>query len=87
MHVLKDYKVYFIGVDLPIEVLEAREKARATSPAGHARTHYKTVHSHGQYDLIVDTSKLSTQECVAQIKQLVETTTPHAFKKLEKQLL
>jgi chloramphenicol 3-O phosphotransferase len=59
-HILRDFKVYFVGVDLPLDVLEEREKARATSPIGHARSHYKTVHAHGVYDLKVDTSKQST---------------------------
>lgn len=82
-HVLKDYTVYFVGVDIPLDVLEQREKARATSPVGHARSHYDTVHAHGIYDLRVDTSKLSAVECAQAIKDFIAANhEPEAFKKL-----
>ncbi len=80
---LKDYKVYFVGVTIPLEVLEERERARGTSPVGHARSHYATVHAHGIYDLQVDTSKMSAQEAAKVIKQFVmNNPQPQAFRKL-----
>jgi chloramphenicol 3-O phosphotransferase len=85
--VLKDFTVYFVGVDIPLDVLEAREKARATSPVGHARSHYDIVHSHNTYDIRVDTSKLTAEECAEKIKQYVENNpNPQAFKNLYQQL-
>ncbi len=85
VHALKDYKVYFIGITIPLEVLEEREQARGTSPVGHARSHYDTVHAHGMYDLEVDTSKMSAQEAAQIIKQFVaDNPCPEAFKKLSK---
>lgn len=81
--VLKDYNVYLIGVDIPLDVLEQREKARATSPVGHARSHYDTVHAHGVYDIRVDTSKQSAAECAQAIKDFIASNPrPKAFKKL-----
>lgn len=82
VHVLKDFEVYFVGVDVPLKVLEERERTRATSPVGHARSHYDTVHSHGIYDFRVDTSLLSSAECAAKIKEYMQTHKPQAFKKL-----
>lgn len=85
---LKDYKVYFVGVTIPLEVLESRERARGTSPVGHARSHYDTVHAHGIYDLEVDTSKISAQEAAQIIKQFVkDNPEPQSFKKLQGKLL
>ncbi len=83
MNALKDYKVYFIGVTIPLELLEERERARGTSPVGHARSHYDTVHAHGEYDLEVDTSKMSSQEAARTIKQfMLDNPEPQTFKKL-----
>lgn len=81
--VLKDFKVYFIGITIPLEKLEERERARGTSPVGHARSHYDTVHTHGGYDLEIDTSKMSAPEAAQLIKQFVENNPePQAFYKL-----
>lgn len=80
---LKDYKVYFVGVTVPLAVLEERERSRGTSPIGHARSHFDTVHAHGEYDLTVDTSTISNQEAVERIKQFIkDNPNPQAFKKL-----
>jgi len=80
---LKDFKVYFVGVNLPLEILEERELTRGTSPVGHARSHYYTVHPQTGYDLLLDTSKLSALECAQAIKTLIEAEiSPQAFKKL-----
>ncbi len=78
--VLKDLDVYFIGVDIPLDILEEREKARATSPVGHARSHYNTVHQNCIYDYRVDTSKLSTVQAAIEIKQFIQQNkNPVAF--------
>ena len=53
---LEDQKVYLIGIFAPLSVLEEREKNRATSPVGHARSHYDTVHQGMVYDLELDVS-------------------------------
>ncbi len=80
---LNGFKVYFVGVTIPLEVLENRERSRGTSPVGHARSHYDMVHAHGCYDLEVDTSKISAQEAAQIIKKFVkDNPEPQAFKKL-----
>lgn len=69
-------KVYLIGVKAPLSVLEEREKKRATSPVGHARSHYETVHSHMVYDLELDVSTLTPEESALKIQQFIEKN-PH----------
>jgi len=55
-------KVLYVKVHAPLEVIEEREKSRNTSPPGHARSHYQTVHEGVAYDLEVDTSILTPEE-------------------------
>ncbi len=84
VHVLKDYKVYFVGVRIPLSILEEREKGRGTSPAGHARSHYDIVHAHGVYDLEFDTSTLTPEQCAMKIKDFIANNpNPTAFKQLQ----
>ena len=69
---LKDHKVIVVSVTLPLEILEQREASRATSPRGHARSHYETVHKHNiPYNLNVDTSKVIAEEAAESISKLV----------------
>lgn len=68
---LHGVKTYWIKVEIPLDVLEERERARGTSPVGHARSHYDTVYSDLKYDLTLDTSKLTAAECAQKIKQLI----------------
>lgn len=77
------YRVYLVGVKLPLEVLEQREKNRGTSPVGHARSHYYTVHKNWDYDLEVDTSLLSSEEAAQKIKAFIATHEPWAIKKMK----
>lgn len=69
---LSKCKTYFVGVHAPLIVIEEREKARKTSPCGHARSHYGSVHQDLSYDLEVDTSKFSASECADKILKLIE---------------
>jgi len=69
---LKPFKTHYVAVKIPLEVLEQREAARATSPQGHARSHYFTVYGDKTYDLEVDSEKNSAKEIAQQIKALVE---------------
>lgn len=82
--VLQDFTVYFVGVTIPLEILEQREKDRGTSPVGHARSHYYTVHEPGLYDLEVDTGSLTSQQAAEIIKEFVESDTkPSAFNQIK----
>jgi chloramphenicol 3-O phosphotransferase len=64
---LKECKVIYVKVNAPLDVIEERELARSTSPAGHARSHYDTVHEGMVYDIEVDTSKESPEDCAQKI--------------------
>ena len=82
---LKDNTVYLIGIKAPLSVLEDREKKRGTSPIGHSRSHYDTVHKNMIYDLELDVSQMTPAEAASKIKEYVEShPTPEAIKKLTK---
>lgn len=68
---LRDMKVYYVAVEIPLEVLEQREAARGTSPKGHARSHHASVLGTHAYDLRVNSHTSTAQEIVQQLKQMV----------------
>ena len=83
---LKGYKVYLIGIHAPLAWIEERERARGTSPVGHARSHYNIVHKNMIYDLEIDVSNFTPQQSAEKIKQFVEKNpNPMALKKLSEQ--
>lgn len=85
---LYGYRVYFVGVKAPLNVVQMREKKRGTSPEGHARAYYDTVHQHGEYDVIIDVSELSPKEAAEKIKDfIVHNPQPKAFKRLFRELV
>jgi len=87
VNVLKDYNVIFVGIDIPLELLEQREKQRATSPVGHARSHFDTVYGPNIYDIKCDTSVLTAGQCAQQIRDFIKSgKKPEAFEKLRKLL-
>ena len=69
---LQGCPVYLIGVNLPLDVLQAREKARSTSPVGHGGSHYDTVHIGNNYDLWIDTSKNSSDQGAVKILDFIK---------------
>jgi chloramphenicol 3-O phosphotransferase len=69
---LADIKVYYVAVDIPLEVLEQREIARGTSPKGHARSHYATVYGDMKYDLRVNSHMHNAIEIAQQLKNMIE---------------
>lgn len=69
---LADITVYYVAVDIPLEILEQRESARGTSPKGHARSHYDTVYGNRNYDLWVNSHEHSAQDIAQQLKELLE---------------
>ena len=66
---LSDFEVFRVGVIAPLAVLEARESARADRLAGLARWQFGRVHRDVTYDIEVDTSVLTAQECARRIQQ------------------
>ncbi|HNM35551.1 MAG TPA: hypothetical protein PKI33_00740, partial [Anaerolineales bacterium] len=73
---------YLIGLYCPLEVLEQREKDRKDRTLGQAKMQYDIIHKFTQYDLELDTSKLTTEECAEQVIERLKNP-PVAFKKLQ----
>jgi chloramphenicol 3-O phosphotransferase len=69
---LADVKVYYVAVDIPLEVLEQREVARGTSPKGHARSHYATVYGSLKYDLRVNSHMHSADQIAQELKDMIQ---------------
>lgn len=69
---LKDIKTYWVKVSIPLEVIEAREAARGTSPKGHARSHYDSVYWNITYDLEVNSDQNSAIEIAKKIKDFLK---------------
>jgi chloramphenicol 3-O phosphotransferase len=67
---------YLIGVRCPLEVLEQRERQRRDRTLGQARAQHAIVHAHGVYDLQVDTSLHSPEECAGQVEAFLRRGDP-----------
>ena len=59
--------VFTVGVTCPLDVLDARERARGDRVLGRARGLAGIVHTFCSYDITVDTGAASTEACVAAI--------------------
>ena len=59
--------VFAVGVTCPIEVLEARERARGDRVLGRARGLASVVHGFLDYDLVVDTGALPADAAAARV--------------------
>ncbi len=68
---LRGIKVVWVGVTAPLEVIIQREKQRGTSPEGHVRSHYFTVHQHMPYNLMIDTNELSSEQAADKIIEFI----------------
>lgn len=62
---------YWVKVDISLTTLEAREKARATSPVGHSRSHYDTVHNGITYDFVVNSEKNTAAQIAEEIEKFL----------------
>jgi chloramphenicol 3-O phosphotransferase len=65
--------VFFVGVHCPLEELERREKKRKERKDGMARLQLDQVHTVAIYDVEVDTSMSSPQECASIIIKHIRT--------------
>jgi chloramphenicol 3-O phosphotransferase len=59
--------VFTVGVFCPLDILEARERARGDRVIGRARGLADVVHSFCDYDVVVDTGRTQLNDCVAEI--------------------
>jgi chloramphenicol 3-O phosphotransferase len=77
---------YFVGVHCPLEVLEERERKRGDRQIGFARWQFERVHTYGEYDLTLDTSVLSPDQCAERLIELISSgATPGAFSRIQKE--
>lgn len=65
--VLEGLDVRFVGLFAPLDVLEQRERDRGDRLIGLARWQYDRVHRGIDYDLEIDTSRLSVADCAEKI--------------------
>lgn len=72
---------YLVGLTCPLEILEQREKDRKDRTLGQARLQYEVIHKYTKYDLELDTSKLSIEECTEQVVERLKFP-PIAFMNL-----
>jgi len=71
LRALTDVHVSFVGLTCPVDVLEGRERARENRPIGLARDQSGRIHDGCVYDLMLDTSILSVEECAGRILNLL----------------
>jgi chloramphenicol 3-O phosphotransferase len=64
---LADLELLLVGVVAPLHVLEERERARGNRILGEARAQVDVIHRGIEYDLIVDTSRQSPEDCARSI--------------------
>lgn len=82
-----DINVIFVGVQCPLEELERRELARGDRHIGLAKSQYDHIHSHGEYDLTVNTFDSSTQECAEEILTFINSNkVGSAFNKIKENM-
>jgi chloramphenicol 3-O phosphotransferase len=60
-------QAYLVGLRCPLEVLEERERTRKDRTLGQARAQFDVIHRYCLYDLELDTSLFTPDQCAAQI--------------------
>ncbi len=66
---LSPFRVFWVGVFAPLEILEERERQRRDRLIGLARWQYERVHQGMTYDLEISTGRASARECAQIIKE------------------
>lgn len=86
---LEDIPVFLVGVLCALEVAEQRERARAPTdrhegmPIDLRVPQFELVHSHGAYDVEVDTSASTVSDAVERIRSaLAKPPSPSAFERI-----
>ena len=80
-----DMPAYLIGVRCPFDVLEQREHSRKNRTLGQAKLQFPVIHKYVEYDLDVDTSILSPEECAIRIRSRLDEP-PHAFHQMRQMI-
>ena len=76
---------YLVGVNCPIEILEAREQNRKNRTLGQAGLQLPLIHKFSIYDVEVDSSQQSIEDCVNSILSCVAQP-PTGLRKMLKML-
>jgi chloramphenicol 3-O phosphotransferase len=85
---LYKYDVYMIGIFCNPAELEKRERKRGDRPMGMAAYQSQLVHRDLEYDLVINTERLSAIEAAARIKDYVEKNVqPNAIKRVMENLM
>jgi len=66
---LAPFTAHYVGVMAPLDVLEAREKARGDRAIGLARWQFPRIHAGQTYDLEVDTGQATPEACAERIRR------------------
>ncbi len=74
--------VFFVGLHCPVDVLEARERARGDRREGEARDDASKVHSFGEYDLEIDSTLAAGDNARRVIDAWTARTRPAAFERM-----
>jgi len=74
MGAIQNRKIYLIGIHCSVSELEIREKHRGDRRIGLAAEQFNIVHENMTYDLEVDTSTQTAEECASKIKAFVSQT-------------
>ena len=82
LEVMRDLRLYFIGVLCPLDVINQREAIRPGRFPGTAEGHHSICHAHGCYDLEVNTATMKPQECALAVMQRLAAGPPVAFDRL-----
>ncbi|WP_299326914.1 AAA family ATPase [Parasphingopyxis sp.] len=69
-----DFDVVFVGLFAPLDVVEARERARGDRDIGLARWQYDRVHAGQTYDLEIDTGEASAAEAARTLCECLNIT-------------
>ncbi|MBV1877386.1 MAG: chloramphenicol phosphotransferase CPT family protein [Pseudomonadales bacterium] len=82
LEVLQPFSVVFVGVRCPEKVIAKREVLRPGRFPGTAIGHFDICHVHKLYDVEVDTSLSSPQECAELVIKFLQSQSPGAFDQL-----
>ena len=80
---LADLPVLIVGITCAADVLAQREHARGDRKAGLAASQFAKVHEGKEYDLMIDTTMLSADDCAGSVADwLRQSPVPQAFPRM-----
>ncbi len=82
IELLRERYVLFVGLHCPLEELERRESERDARRQDFARQQFDNIHAGKIYDLNLDTSVLSAEECVERVLDFYNRNEPQAFEEM-----